>query len=131
MASQFEDIKITGIDQTACSKPDPDLALLNIVLTLSAPAPSEWATYFNHRWERHIYMVKRRASVSGARLQIYCVPDELEHDHIPQLNSVIAETNAAYRNYRGQADRELAAQKAADARDRAAIEDLASRLKFE
>lgn len=69
---------------------DPNMALFNIVLNLSASAPYEWADYFNAGWQQHIYMMKRRASVSGRRLTIDCVPDELEKDHIPELTKIIA-----------------------------------------
>lgn len=46
-----------------------------------------------------MYMMKRRASVSGDGLEIICMPDELEKNHLPELNKIIAETNAAYQSY--------------------------------
>lgn len=94
----FQDIKITGMNDEESSKLDPSMALFDIVLTLSESAPYEWADYFNQRWEQHFYMMKRRASVSGARLTIYCVPEELE-SHVTELKKVIGETNQKYKEY--------------------------------
>src|SRR5450830_1168697 len=99
MMKEFEDIKIVSMDDAASHRPDPNMAMFNIVLNLSSSAPHEWANYFNQRWKQHIYMTKRRASVSGKKLEIYCVPDELEKDHIPELNNVFTETNNAYRAF--------------------------------
>ena len=61
MTNEFEDIRITGVDESASGGGDENSALVDVVLTLSESTPSEWATYFNQRWEQHIYMMKRRA----------------------------------------------------------------------
>src|SRR5687767_2584694 len=106
MESDFEDIRIVGLDETASYKPDPTKALYNVVLDLSAAAPSDWAQYFNQRWKSEFYMMKRRAQVSGRRLIIYCVPDELEREHLPHLKEVIEETNEAYRAYLQEKERQ-------------------------
>ena len=78
MAAGFEDIRIVAFDDKATRRGDPNLALMHLVLKLSAAAPHEWAHYFNESWRSHIYMMKRNAHVSGAQLEIYCVPEELE-----------------------------------------------------
>ncbi len=108
MSEEFKDIRIIGMDDKASNRPDPKMALFDIVLNLSESAPYEWEDYFNSRWQQHLYMMKRTASVSGRRLTIYCVPDELEKDHIPELNKVIAETNQRYREYLASKKIELA-----------------------
>lgn len=129
MASEFEDIKIIAMDDKASYKSEPNTQMMHIVLTLSASAPYEWADYFNGRWQQHFYMMKRRASVTGKILEIYCVPDEIQQ-HIQELNKVIAETNTAYRTYIQQ--RQLAATRsaAAEALERAELADLKSKLNF-
>ena len=43
MASEFEDIKIVAMDDQASYKDDPATQMMNVVLTLSASAPHEWA----------------------------------------------------------------------------------------
>jgi len=94
----FQDIKITGMNDEESSKPDPSMALYDIVLTLSESAPYEWADYFNQRWKQHFYMMKRRASVSGSRLTVCCVPEELE-SQVNELKKVITETNQKYKEH--------------------------------
>ncbi|WP_072758198.1 hypothetical protein [Rhodanobacter sp. OK091] len=131
MPSKFEDIKIVAMDDEASYKSEPNTQMVHVVLTLSASAPHEWAQYFDGRWQQQFYMMKRRASVLGKRLEIYCVPDELQRHHIPELNKVIAETNATYRSYVEKAQRAAAERDAADSRERAELADLKSKLKFD
>jgi hypothetical protein len=75
-------------------------------------------------------MMKRRASVSGKNLEIYCVPEELQQ-HITELNKVIAETNTAYRSYIQQSQVAAAERTAAEVRERAELSDLKSKLNFD
>jgi hypothetical protein len=86
--------------------------------------------FFNGRWQQHLYMMKRRASVSGNSLEIYCVPDELQQ-HITELNKVIAETNTAYRSYIQQSQVAAAERAAVEARERAELTDFKSKLNFD
>ncbi|MGM8850120.1 hypothetical protein ACS8E6_06365 [Salinicola halophyticus] len=106
MTVEFEDIKITGIDTTASGGGDGRSALVDVVLTLSKSPPADWTLYFNSRWEQHIYMMKRRARVSGGRLTIHCVPDELEKDHLPELRKIANETNQRYKTHLAQKERD-------------------------
>jgi len=131
MAAKFEDIKIVSLDESRSKSTDPTSALMNIVLNLSASAPHEWASYFNDRWQSHIYMAKRRARILGAHLEICCVPDELQREHVPELKKIIDETNQAYRQFLAkeqQAEETYAAKAAAE---RAKLEDLKKTLKFD
>ena len=96
MAETFEDIKIKSLDDAA-SGPSGQGALLRIVLKLSPTPPSPWGIYFNEAWNHNIYSMKRRASVIGDKIEIVCMPGELETDHLPELKKVIAESNQAYR----------------------------------
>lgn len=131
MASPFEDIKIVAMNDKESYKSEPKTHMMHVVLNLSASAPHEWAQYFNDRWQQQFYMMKRRASASGKRLEIYCVPDELQQHHIPVLNKVITETNAAYRAYVEQTQLAAAERTAEEAREQAELADLKSKLKFD
>lgn len=106
MAVEFENIKITGVDAAASGGSDGSSALVDVVLTLSKNTPADWASYFNSRWEQQIYMMKRRARVSGGRLTIHCVPDELEKDHLPELKKIADETNQRYKEHLAQKERD-------------------------
>lgn len=131
MSNSFEDIKIVAIDENASGGRDPHSALIDVVLTLSRDAPGEWANYFNERWHQHIYMVKRNASVSGNRLEIRCVPDELEKDHIPELKKIIQETNQAYRQHISQEQQAAQKEAARVVADKEAILNLKKNIKFD
>ncbi len=79
MAIKFQPIKIVSFDDKATYKTDQSSSLINAVLNLSASVPADWANYFNQQWEQHFYMMKRNARISGSRLEVYCVPDDLQN----------------------------------------------------
>jgi hypothetical protein len=131
MASNFEDIRIVGMDEAASRNPNPEKRLYDVVLTLSASAPADWAEYFNKRWEHEIYSMKRRATVSGRRLVIHCALEELEQDHLPRLREVVAETNSAYRQYLTREERLDSAARAREQSERDELRQIKDRLKFD
>jgi hypothetical protein len=128
--SQFEDIKIVALDDAA-SEPSGEGALMRIVLKLSASAPAVWAEHFNQAWHQHLYMMKRWAAVSGGRLEILCMPPELEADHIPELSKVIAQTNDAYRAFAAEQARQQQAVEEEALRQKQQLSVLKGRLKFD
>lgn len=130
MSDQFADIKIVALDDAA-SGPSGDGALIRLVLKLSDSAPSAWSQYFNEAWRQHLYMMKRRASVFGNRLEIICVPDELESDHLPELKKVVKETNEAYRKFEQEQKRLKEVEIETVRRQREALATLKGRLKFD
>lgn len=130
MVNEFEPIKIVSFDDKATYKTDPSSALVNAVLNLSAPAPSEWAEYFNRRWEQHFYMMKRNAHVSGNRLEVYCVPDELQN-LIGEFNKVLTETNQAYAAHIAQMQHKAKQQAASDAAESERLAGIKNTLKFD
>jgi hypothetical protein len=130
VAKTFTDIKIKELDDAA-SGPSGQGALVRLVLRLSHSAPARWAAYFNERWQQAIYMSKRHARVFGDKLEITCMPYELERDHLPELNKVIAETNEAYRGYFAKQERERDLQEEAEKRQKQELSDLKGRLKFD
>jgi len=130
MSKEFTDIKIVEMDDAA-SRPSGEGALIRIVLKLSQDTPPAWSQYFNHAWSQHIYMMKRRASVAGDRLDIVCVPGELQSDHIPELNKIIAETNEAYRKFAVAKMREREVEAENERRRKEELSDLKRNLKFD
>lgn len=131
MPTAFTDIKIVGMDDAASRPRDPNSAIVNVVFRLSASAPSEWANYFNEMWQRHIYMTKRRARVSGQTLELECVPSEIETDHLPELKKIISETNQAYSRVAEARIRQKDAEAARNAATAQELKDVKSRLKFD
>lgn len=130
MSEKFEDIKIVGLDESA-SAPSGQGSLVRFVFTLSRPAPHEWAVYFKQLWLHRMYMMKRETSVLGTRLEIDCMPDELETHHLPELNAAIGETNSAYRKYLENKTRIRELQIKEEQRQREQIQVLKKRLKFD
>jgi hypothetical protein len=130
VAEIFTDIKIKALDDAA-SGPFGEGALMRLVLRLSQSAPGPWSEYFNERWAGHIYGAKRRAAVFGDKLEIVCMPDELESDHLPELNNVIAETNEAYKKYIADRYRERQLEEQRMKRQAQELSDLKGRLKFD
>jgi len=131
MNTEFDDIKIVSLDDNASYKSDQRSALMHVALCLSASAPSEWSDYFNQRWKQHFYMMKRSASVSGNRLEIYCVPEELKSDHLSELKKIISESNHAYRQNLVHAQHKAATQAAAETADREKLTAIKASLKFD
>lgn len=131
MDTEFQDIRIVGLDDDASYKPDPNKALYNVVLELSGTPPPDWERYFNQRWKSEFYMMKRRAEVSGRLLTIHCVPDELEREHLPRLRDVVSETNMAYRAHHQESERRRSHERAEAERDRAELRQLKHTLRFE
>ncbi|WP_425967804.1 hypothetical protein [Aeromonas dhakensis] len=130
MISDFEPIKIVAFDDRATYKTDQSSVLVNAVLNLSSSAPADWANYFNQQWEQHFYMMKRNAHVSGKRLEVYCVPNELQ-SLIVEFNKVIAETNRAYSQHLAQLQQQADRQKAADEAERELLSKIKGSLKFD
>ena len=133
--SNFQDIKIVGMDETASKRPDPNKSRYDIVLTLSASAPSEWSEYFNKRWADYIYGMKRNAYVYGSKLTIHCAiedaPEDLEQDHLPELKKIIEEINQQYKEYlqaqKSQKKKEIEYEKA----EKQKLDNLKKRIKFD
>lgn len=130
MAGDFEDIKIKEFDNKA-SSPSGEGALMRLVLRLSRSVPPQWSEYFNAAWRQHVYMMKRKAWVDGGRLEIICMPDELEGDHLPELQKIIAETNDAYRSYVASSNRRQAQAEEQAKQQREQLSKLKDRLKFD
>jgi hypothetical protein len=130
VAEQFENIKIIGLDDKA-SGPSGERALMRMVLQLSKTAPREWSDYFNQAWHNTFYMLKRSAQAHGNTLEIVCMPRELETDHLPQLNKVIAQTNDAYRAFEAKQQQQSQAAAESEQSQRAELSDLKKRLKFD
>jgi hypothetical protein len=131
MADQFTDIKIVSLDDDA-SRPSVEHALFRVVLKLSQRAPSEWAEYFNQAWRKHSYGLKwRRATVFGDTLEVICMPNELQTDHIPELKKVILDTNEEYKKHAADQERIGRAQEERVQRQKQELSELRGRLKFD
>jgi hypothetical protein len=131
MTAAFTPIKIIGLNNQASGSSDEGADMMRVVLDLSEQAPPDWAEYFNHRWKQHIYMKKSRAQVSGKRLEIDCISDDLEKTHLPELRTVFEETNAAYATFYSKREAALQAEQAKRNAEAAKLAEMKKIIKFD
>lgn len=112
----FVDVQIIGVDKDRTYKPDPQKALFNIYLTLSAYPSQEWVAIFDaeRRFPRHTMW--RKAWIEGNNAVVYCVPEELKQYHLRDLKNDVATSNTKYREHLQR----IAVRKAHEAQKQAA-----------
>jgi hypothetical protein len=131
MDGTLNPIRIVGIDANESRGIDSGSAVQSIALELSTDAPGKWAEYFNDLWARHIYGMKSAANVSRNRLYITCVPADLEHQHLPELKKIVADTNNLYARLATDRMHQLDAATARKAAQENEIAELKRRIKFD
>jgi hypothetical protein len=119
----FADIAIVGLDEKASTR-EQGTDLFNLVLKLSAYAPSEWCDCFDSNWQYELYSMRRRAYASGNTIRILCVPSELKTEHLPHLQSVVNTANGTYKRYLAEVEAMEAKRKKKDTEDKAALAEL-------
>lgn len=124
----FDDISIRDIDQNETQRNEAHSGLFDVVLRLSASTPEQWSEYFNSRWEHEFYMSKRHACAVDDTIIITCELSELEIDHLPRLEGVIAETNSAYRDYLAKRKAKEAARENQEGKDKFVLDQLSKQL---
>jgi hypothetical protein len=122
------EIKLTEIRSVTSL---PGQGLSRIVLGLSGTPPGGWGDMFRANWKGHLYSMKRTAAVHGASIQIDAPPSELEHDHLPELKAVVAETNAQWQAHLVRVKAEENEQNRVKDKDAATLAELKNKLKFD
>ncbi|PTX51230.1 hypothetical protein IQ03_01948 [Gemmobacter caeni] len=126
----FKPITITGMDTNRTERdPRPGSALYKVVLILSGTPSASWARDFDTAWKQHIYMKKRDATVSGARIVITCSLDDWETVHVPELKDVMAQVNSREEAAEKAREAEASRRKEEAASDKRKIEQAANRFK--
>jgi hypothetical protein len=131
--AQFENIKLTGFDKDGTHRAgDPQATeLWNVWLTLSAAPPREWIEIFDQEWRSRIYSMKQSATVAGSSIIIKCGLDDVENDHVPQLQEALKLANERYRDSLDRKEEQEARRSEQQDKDAAELDDLERRLKFE
>ena len=130
LLGQFEDVTIVDLDNDRAYRPDPAKLLYQVYFRLSSTPPPEWQEIFEaeRRFPRHTMW--RRAWVEGNYIVVYCVPDEIEKYHFPDLLQDAENTNKKYREYlKERAQKEIRELTAKD-EDKRRLQDLRGRLGF-
>ena len=132
MRDGFEDIRISGIDEQRSGRRHPQQdALVEIALTLSKSPPGAWGEYFGEAWRRRAYACKQHVEAIGRHIFVFCVPEDLERDHLPKLRDTIEETNQAYRRLHEEQVAITEAARARDAATKAEIQGLSKSIAFD
>ncbi|MBB3138561.1 hypothetical protein FHS26_006339 [Rhizobium pisi] len=116
--TEFQDIRIVELNDSASGSVKGPLT--SMVLQLSADTPTAWSDSFNETWKGRASVMRRAATACGNRIMSACMPYELQ-SQITELNKVVAETNASYR--------EIVEQAAA--RQEAELKHLKATLKYD
>ncbi|MEB3047479.1 hypothetical protein CO652_22940 [Rhizobium sp. H4] len=98
--TEFQDIRIVELNDGASGSVEGPLTTM--VLQLSADTPAAWSDSFNETWKGRASVMRRAATASGNMIILACMPYELQ-SQITELNKVVAETNASYRDTAEQA----------------------------
>ena len=131
MAKTFSEIKITGMDEKKSKSVAPDSNLFNIVLQLSDFAPSEWAINFGVLWmeKQENSTTMRHALAHGNCLDIECTLEEFEHEILPMLKRIVADTNQMYSE--NKKENESAQEHAQELATSQQLKDIKQRIKFD
>ena len=139
-SSHFEEIRITGIITERITEPRNDgtegSALYSIPFSLSRRPDAEWSRLFSQKWDRPAQFTTMHrpgiARVHGDAIVLNGTTiEEIENIHHKTLQSVVAETNRAYGELRGQQDELRAREETATQEHRKRVEEIAKRLTFD
>ena len=97
--SDFEDIHITGLDDSKTYRPYPDKLLYDIYLRLSSRPSMDWRDIFTAERSFPRHSMWRKAWIEGDHIVIHCVPEELEKYHLNDLKQDVTNSNAKFRKY--------------------------------
>lgn len=94
----FNDITLLGVDSERSVPLKNAGRMSRVILGFSSAAPESWCNEFNTLWREQIYSTKRHATASRYEVEITCLLEELERDHLPYLRAVMQQVNYSYRS---------------------------------
>ena len=124
----WEDIRVSGLDESKTQRIAG--GMWEVHFLLSESTPREWQNAFVEITKGSFDSQKRRADARAESVIVRCPYEEIEHQ-LETLKGIVTDTNARYREILAEAERqEDRAEQVAEG-DRARLEDLRSRLKFD
>ncbi len=129
--SDFEDIRITELDESKTYRPDAEKLLYDIYLKLSSYPPMDWRDIFKAERSFPRHSMWRQAWIEGDYIVIHCVPEELEKYHLNDLKQDVANSNAKYRKYLYEMIRNEKENLKKKKHEKDQFKELKNRLKFE
>jgi hypothetical protein len=129
--NDFEDIRITGLDESKTYKPNPEKLLYDIYLNLSSRPSMDWRDIFMAERSFPRHSMWRKAWIEGSYIVINCVPEKLEKYHLNDLKQDVANSNAKYRKYLYEVIRKEKEEVEKKNYERNKFKDIKTRLKFD
>lgn len=129
--ARFDDLRITGLDKTRMTRPDPTKDLYNMYLMLSDSPPQEWAKIFAAERMVPRHSMWREATLEGSSIRVYCVPEELAQYHLPDLKQDVGNSNRKYREYLADLARDEASIFIREDAQSKRLDSLERKLKFD
>jgi hypothetical protein len=128
--TEFEDIKIVGLDTALTTESHRGSAMRNIHLRLSASPPGEWIQIFDGERSFPRHSMWRAAEVNVNHIVVDCVTEEIEQYHLRDLKEDVANANKKYRHFLTQVAQQQQQQQKAQTAEREQLEQLRERLDF-
>jgi hypothetical protein len=100
-------------------------------LTLSETPHDVWCKIFDAERQFPRHSMWRRAGIERNFIVVDCVPEEIEQYHLRDLKEDVSNTNAKFRQFLAQQQREQEAAEQAAKQERERIEEVSKRLKFD
>jgi hypothetical protein len=122
----FQGLKIIGLATERCYKlKEP---LVRMYFQLSEPPPLGWSYIFTTIWRSLAYPTKRQTGVEMDAIWIDCIPEEVETNHIRQLEDALTQTNDIYKREAIKQANNVAYQSQLDSHLKLKLEELSQAL---
>jgi len=133
MCSQtdFEDIKIRGLDKSKLYKPDSNKAMYHVYFELSVHPPQEWVQIFEAERQFPRHTMWRHAWVEDEYIVVHCVPEEVKQYHLPDIREDVTNTNIKYREYLRKVSAARAREAQKEGKERREVDGALEDLDFE
>lgn len=95
MSDQFNDITVTGLDESMSTIVEAGNS--SLYLSLSGETDAGWNKAFNEAWHSVKYSQWRHARATGRHILIECHHGELHSVHMSYVNNAVAKANQSYR----------------------------------
>jgi len=125
-AKSFKGIQVTGVAHERSYVTHAPIC--RIFLQLSEPPPLGWSYLYCKVWGTVNYESKAAMGAEQNCLWIECVPDDLNHLHLPWVNEALKEANAQFRQSQLQKTVALRKEAQQNAQSQAALNQLATNM---
>ena len=133
MITVIESFKIVGlaVDRTKPSRNRDAAAMRQMHLQLSGSPDGDWIRIFDEERKFPRHSGWRHAWIDRNCIVIDCVPDEIEKCHLSDLKTDVENTNRKFAELQQQRHQNQQKKRAEQDAERAKLNELAGKLKFD